>query len=136
MATIHTTYTDTLRTEATHLQSGNKLLTDAPTDNKGKGEAFSPTDLLATAVGSCMLTIMGIAAQNGGFSIDGTTLETTKVMKASPRRVGEIICLFTFPKQAYSERQITLLKRAADTCPVAKSLHPDIQLTLTFKFNA
>ena len=90
MATVETIYLGELRTEATHVQSGSKILTDAPTDNHGKGEAFSPTDLVATALGSCMMTIMGIAAQTHGIDIDGTKLHITKIMSASPRRIGEI----------------------------------------------
>ncbi len=134
MATIHTVYTGDLRTEAQHLQSGNKLITDAPTDNQGKGEAFSPTDLLATSLGSCMLTIMGIAARTAGFSIDGTTIEITKIMASEPRRVAEVVCEFNFPDVEYSDKQKKILLKAADTCPVAKSLHPDLKQTISFNF--
>jgi len=134
MATIHTVYTGDLRTEAQHLQSDNKLITDAPTDNQGKGEAFSPTDLLATSLGSCMLTIMGIAARTAGFSIDGTTIEITKIMASEPRRVAEVVCEFNFPDVEYSDKQKKILLKAADTCPVAKSLHPDLKQTISFNF--
>ena len=98
MATVETIYLGGLRTEATHVQSGTKILTDAPTDNHGKGEAFSPTDLVATALGSRMMTIMGIAAQTHGIDIDGTKLHITKIMSASPRRIGEIVVEVHFPK--------------------------------------
>ena len=91
MATVETIYLGELRTEATHVQSGSKILTDAPTDNHGKGEAFSPTDLVAAALGSCMMTLMGIAARTQGVDIVGTRLSITKVMSADPRRIGEII---------------------------------------------
>ena len=91
MATIHTTYLGDLRTEATHLQSGTKIITDAPTDNQGRGEAFSPTDLLAESLAGCMLTTMGIFARNNGIDMDGTHCEVTKIMAANPRRVAEVI---------------------------------------------
>ncbi len=91
MATIEATYLGGLRTEATHLQSGTKIITDAPVDNNGKGETFSPTDLLAASLGSCMLTIMGIAANTHGIDIDGTKTSITKIMAASPRRVAEVV---------------------------------------------
>ena len=90
MTKIKTTYLGGLRTEAIHEQSGTKLITDAPLDNHGKGEAFSPTDLVATALGSCMLTIMGISAEAYGYKLEGTTLEIEKIMVANPRRIGEI----------------------------------------------
>src|SRR5271163_547191 len=97
MATIETTYIGDLRTEATHLQSGTKIITDAPTDNQGKGEAFSPTDLLAEALASCVLTTMGITANTHGINIDGTTAEVTKIMAANPRRVAEVVVDLKFP---------------------------------------
>lgn len=134
MITIETVYSGQLRTEAKHIQSGNKLITDAPTDNQGKGEAFSPTDLLATSLGSCMLTIMGIAANTQGFSIDGTTINITKIMASEPRRVGEVICEFNFPDISYTEKQKKIIRNASDTCPVSKSLHPDLKQTIIFNF--
>ncbi len=136
MATIQTTYLGDLRTEATHLQSGNKLITDAPLDNKGRGEAFSPSDLLATALGSCMMTIMGMAAREQNINIDGATCSVTKIMAAEPRRVGELQIVFNFPAGHYSEKVQTVLKRAAHTCPVSKSLHPDLLETIEFNFNS
>ncbi len=131
MATIAATYLGELRTEATHLQSGTKILSDAPTDNQGKGEAFSPTDLLASSLASCMLTIMGIAARTHHIDIDGTETEVTKIMAANPRRVGEIAVKFRFPK-TYSETEQKLLEKAALTCPVFESLHPDLKKTVSF----
>ncbi|MVN21505.1 OsmC family protein [Mucilaginibacter arboris] len=131
MATIETVYQGTLRTEATHVQSGTAILTDAPVDNKGKGEAFSPTDLLAAALGSCMLTIMGIAAREHQINIDHTTCSITKIMAANPRRVGEIVVNLKFP-ETYTDKQQKILERAALTCPVYLSLNPDIKKTVSF----
>ena len=134
MATVETIYLGGLRTEATHVQSGTKILTDAPTDNHGKGEAFSPTDLVATALGSCMMTIMGIAAQTHGIDIDGTKLHITKIMSASPRRIGEIVVEVHFPKPIADQKQREILERAAATCPVAQSLHPDCKQTVSYRY--
>ncbi|MCC8426809.1 OsmC family protein [Mucilaginibacter sp. UR6-11] len=131
MATIHTTYLGGLRTEATHLQSGTKIITDAPTDNKGKGEAFSPTDLLAESLAGCMLTTMGIAADTHGIDMDGTECEVTKVMASNPRRVAEVIAILKFPKD-YTDKEKTILEHAARYCPVAVSLHPDVIKTIDF----
>lgn len=132
MATIETVYQGTLRTQSTHVQSGTEILTDAPVDNQGKGEAFSPTDLLAAALGSCMITIMGIAAREHQIDIENTTCSITKIMATQPpRRVGEIVVDFKFPK-AYTEKEQKILERAASTCPVYLSLHPDIKKTVSF----
>lgn len=131
MATIHTTYLGGLRTEATHLQSGTKIITDAPTDNKGKGEAFSPTDLLAESLAGCMLTTMAIAADVHGIEMEGTECEVTKVMAANPRRVAEVITNFKFPK-TYTDKEKEILTKAALGCPVAVSLHPDVVKTVDF----
>lgn len=131
--TVKTTYMGDLRTEATHLQSSTMLITDAPVDNHGKGEAFSPTDLLSTALGSCMLTIMGIAARTHGFDIDGTTAETTKIMGTSPRRVVEIVISLTFPHE-YSDKHRRIIEACAKECPVANSLHPDLKQTIIFNY--
>lgn len=130
METARITYLGDIRTEATHLRSGNKIITDAPVDNHGKGEAFSPTDLLATSLGTCMVTIMGISAEKHGFTIDGTVIHVTKIMKEDPRRVGEIIVEFEFPKTDYSEKERRLIWHAARTCPVMQSLHPDLVRTI------
>lgn len=126
-------YEGQLRTVATHLQSGSILETDAPTDNNGKGERFSPTDLVATALGSCMLTIMGISARNRQLNIDGTRVSITKVMGTDPRRIIEVVVHFDFPKDhQISEKDRNILEHAALNCPVAKSIHPDIKQTVTF----
>ena len=134
MATIETIYPGELRTEAPHVLSGNTLITDAPLDNKGKGEAFSPSDLLSASLGSCMLTIMGIAAQEHGIDIDGSTCSITKIMASEPRRVSEIQIQFNFPAINYSDKQKLILERAAKNCPVAKSLHPDLVQNVSFNF--
>ncbi|MDR0725053.1 MAG: OsmC family protein [Prevotellaceae bacterium] len=134
MATFETKYLGNLRTEITHLQSGNTLTTDAPTDNHGKGEFFSPTDLIASSLGSCMLTIMGIAANTHGFNIDGAFMETTKVMGTNPRRIVELVIKLTFPHNNYSEKELKILKACARECPVANSLHPDLKQTVSFVF--
>ena len=131
MATSEIIYTGELRTEATHLRSGSNLITDAPLDNQGKGEFFSPTDLIATALGSCMATIMGIAARTHKFNIDGAKLEITKVMtQEPPRKISEIIVNMTFPPGNYTEPQKKILENISRTCPVALSLHPDVKQTV------
>lgn len=134
MSTIETIYLGDLRTEATHVRSANTLITDAPLDNQGRGEAFSPSDLLATALGSCMLTIMGMAAREQNVNIDGTTCSITKIMAAEPRRVSETQIVLNFPSANYDEKTRTILQRAALTCPVAKSLHPDMLQNVIFNF--
>lgn len=134
MSTISTVYFGNLRTQATHNASGNRIITDAPLDNNGRGEAFSPTDLVCAALGSCMLTIMGIVANRHQLNIEGTHLEITKIMVADPRRIAEIILQFTLPPHQFSEKERTLLEHAARTCPVALSLHPDIKQTVTFNY--
>ena len=134
MATAKTVYLGDLRTEITHLQSGNKITTDAPTDNHGKGEFFSPTDMFAASLASCILTIMGISAKSYGFNIDGTEVMTTKVMGTNPRRVVEIIVEMTFPHNSYTDKERKLMELAAKECPVANSLHPDIKKNIIFKF--
>lgn len=134
MTTVKTVYLGELRTENEHLQSGNKIITDAPTDNQGKGEAFSPTDLLATALGNCIMTIMGIKARDNGIDIIGTKLDVTKVMASDPRRVAEVVVEFTFPKKNYSEEEKKLIESVAGTSPVPLSLHPDLKQTLKFNW--
>jgi uncharacterized OsmC-like protein len=131
MATIETIYLGDLRTEATHVQSGTKIITDAPIDNQGKGEAFSPTDLLSASLASCMLTIMGIKARANNIDIDNTQCSITKIMAADPRRVSEIVIKFNFPK-TYTEKEQILLERAALTCPVYYSLNEDLKKTVDF----
>lgn len=134
MATVQTKYLGGLRTESVHLQSGSKLITDAPTDNHGRGEAFSPTDLLATAYGACVLTIIGIAAQTHGFNIDGAEVHTTKVMGTDPRRIVELITEIILPHNNYSAKERKIIELAAKECPVYNSLHPDMKKTVTFKY--
>ncbi|MES2275135.1 MAG: OsmC family protein [Bacteroidota bacterium] len=131
MATIETTYLGELRTEPVHVQSGTHIITDAPLDNQGKGEAFSPTDLMSASLGSCMMTIMGIASRTHGIQIDGTTAAITKIMAANPRRVSEIQISFKFPN-TYTEKEQKILENAALTCPVYLSLHPDLVKTVNF----
>jgi putative redox protein len=128
-------YEGNLRTVATHLQSGTVIETDAPTDNQGKGERFSPSDLVATALGNCMLTIMGIKARDMQVDLEGTKLEITKVMVSDPRRIGEIKVNFNFPGTVQlDDKQRTILERAAMTCPVIESLHPDIKKNVQFNW--
>lgn len=133
MTTSTVVYQGELRTEATHLQSGNRIITDAPTDNHGKGEAFSPTDLVATALASCMMTIMGIKSADMKLDLTGMTAEVTKVMSAEPRRIGEIIIDIHVPVAA-DEKAQRILEAAAHTCPVGKSLHPDLIQTVRFHY--
>jgi putative redox protein len=126
-------YNGNLRTTATHIFSGSNIETDAPLDNQGLAERFSPTDLVATALGSCMLTIMGIAARTHTINIDGTTLEVEKIMANEPRRIGEIIVHFHFPNtQKYDDKQKMILERAALNCPVHKSLSSEMVKTVHF----
>ena len=135
MATIQTLYLGDLRTEITHVQSGNKVMTDAPTDNNGKGEGFSPTDLCATALASCAMTIIGIYGRNHGVDVTGTTIEISKTMSANPRRIGRIEVIFNMPDRDFSEKEKTMIERAAHTCPVHLSLHPDTEQVFTFKWS-
>lgn len=133
MITSKVVYKGDLRTEAIHIQSNNTIITDAPKDNHGKGEAFSPTDMVATALASCMMSIMGIAAKKEGITpIEGTVAEVTKVMYAEPRRIGEIHVTLAFPKNNFSEKEKKIYENAAKTCPVAKSLHPDLKQVIEF----
>lgn len=134
MKTSKIVYSGNLRTLSTHLKSGQSIITDAPTDNNGKGEAFSPTDLLATSLGCCMITIMGIVAERHHISLEGTSIEITKIMESNPRRVGEIIVEFTMPKKNYSDKEKELLEHAAHTCPVAKSLSSELKQTIVFNY--
>ncbi|HQS24298.1 MAG: osmotically inducible protein OsmC [Sphingobacteriia bacterium 24-36-13] len=130
-------YTSDLRTTATHLQSGSAIETDAPTDNKGKGERFSPTDLVATALASCMITTMGIKAQSmDNIVLDGTTADVTKVMYSDPRRIGKIVIHIQFPASLkhLSDKEKTILENTARTCPVERTLHPDVELDLQFNW--
>lgn len=133
MLTSKVIYKGELRTEASHLQSNTIINTDAPKDNHGKGEAFSPTDLVATALASCMISIMGIVALKEGItSIEGTIAEVTKIMLAEPRRIGEIHVKFMFPENDFTDKEKKIYEHAALTCPVAKSLHPDLKQVIEF----
>ncbi|MBP5693584.1 MAG: OsmC family protein [Bacteroidales bacterium] len=135
MTKMLTKYVGNLRNEVTHLHSGTTILTDAPLDNHGKGESFSPTDLLASSLGCCMLTIMGISAQSYGFTLEGTTVETEKIMGTDPRRVVEIKIDFHFPDGSnFTPQQKRIIESAAKTCPVANSLHPDLKKTINFNW--
>jgi uncharacterized OsmC-like protein len=120
------TYQNNLRTAAVHLRSGNEILTDAPVDNRGKGEAFSPTDLLATSLGSCILTIMGIKAADKEIDITGATAEVNKIMGSNPRRIARLEITIQMPNNQYTEKEKKILEAAAHGCPVGKSLHPDL----------
>lgn len=133
MATSTVTYKGELRTQSVHLKSGNEIITDAPTDNNGKGEAFSPTDTVATALASCMLTIMGIKANAMEVHLEGAIAKVTKVMGVDPRRITEIIVEFDLPF-TFEEKTKTILEKAAMTCPVYYSLHPEIEKKITFNW--
>ncbi len=134
MPTIQAKYNGGLRTESQHIQSGNKLITDAPLDNNGKGEAFSPTDLLAAALGSCMMTIMAITAQKNNIELAETTYEITKIMSANPRKVQEVIISFKFPELNISDELKQKFENAAHTCPVSLSLSKDVIQNITFNW--
>ncbi len=134
MVEISAVYEGSLRCAATHGPSGATLQTDAPKDNMGKGEAFSPTDLIATALGTCMLTTMGIYAQRIGVDLRGSTVKVQKEMVTTgPRRIGQLAVEFHIPAVLTSEQQ-EKLRNAAMTCPVHKSMHPDVQMPVTFHF--
>ena len=133
--TIFTVYTGGLRTKAIHIRSGNEIITDAPLDNQGMGQAFSPTDLMAASLGSCMLTIIGIAAREHKFSIDDTETDITKILDSNPRRIKEIIVSFRFPKIKYSDKEKKIIERAARTCPSSLSLHPDLKQSISFHYH-
>lgn len=123
-------YEGELRTTCTHLRSANSFETDAPVDNNGKGERFSPTDLMATSLATCMLTVMGIKARSMEFDLKGVNVDVEKIMKAEPRRIGGINLFFHFPKelQGVDEKTKQILKHTAHTCPVQHSIHPDIDV--------
>ncbi|MBT8319864.1 MAG: OsmC family protein [Gramella sp.] len=127
-------YLGELRTESEHLQSGSKMITDAPVDNHGKGEAFSPTDTVANAVATCMLTVMGIKADSLGIDMKGTRAEVTKTMASDPRRISRIDVEVKF-SSSYSEKETKILENTGRTCPVLESLHPDIEKNITFSYS-
>ena len=131
MNTSNIIYQGKLRTEATHIRSGKSILTDAPVDNQGKGDAFSPTDLVATALGTCMLTVMGIVAQRHGIDMTGTKADVEKVMGKNPRRIVEVKIHIKFKNQIIPDDRIRL-ERAAHDCPVGNSLHPALKEMVEF----
>ena len=131
--TSKVTYTGELRTKSVHLQSGSEIITDAPTDNNGRGEAFSPTDMVANSLATCMFTIMGIKANQMGINFDGSTASVTKIMQSDPRMISKIIVKFDMNMSADGKTK-TLLERVALTCPVYLSLHPDIQKEVVFNW--
>lgn len=132
--TSEVSYQGQLRTTATHLKSQNEIVTDAPTDNNGKGEAFSPTDLVATALGSCMLTVMGIKARNKGWDIEGSKVSITKIMASDPRRISEIRLVLDMKHNLASREDQQLLEQIALNCPVAKSVSHEILQQVDFNW--
>ncbi len=134
MITSKVVYLGELRTKATHANSGSEFITDAPTDNQGKGEAFSPTDLTATSLASCMITIIGIKAKSMNLEIGQVEASVKKVMLGEPRRIGEIHIEMTISGQTYSEKEKQILINAGLACPVAKSLHPEIKQYISINF--
>lgn len=133
MTTASVSYQGELRTAATHTASQKRIITDAPLDNQGKGEAFSPTDLVATALASCMMTIMGIKASDMGLELSGMQASVGKLMTASPRRIEKIIIEIHIPLKL-DQKTKTILEAAARTCPVAHSLHPDTMQAISFTY--
>ena len=127
-------YTGALRTTCTHLKSNSSFETDAPIDNNGKGERFSPTDLMSTSLAACMITVMGIKAESMGIELEGINIEVLKIMKAEPRRVGGINLSFHIPENlhALDAKSKTILKNTGETCPVLKSIHPDIEVVINW----
>ncbi|HET8837864.1 MAG TPA: OsmC family protein [Flavobacteriaceae bacterium] len=128
------TYLGNLRTKNVHLKSGDSFITDAPVDNKGKGEAFSPTDTVATGLANCMMTVMAIKATQLQVNIENTKAAVTKTMAADPRRISKIEVKFHFPK-VYDEKTRKILENTARTCPVAQSLHPNIEQIIEFEYS-
>lgn len=131
--TSKVTYLGDLRTSSVHLQSGTEILSDAPTDNHGKGEAFSPTDLLANALGSCMISIMAIKSKDMNLDLVGSTVDVTKIMQSEPRKIAKIEIVMNMSIAA-DEKSRTILERTAMSCPVLLSLNPDIEKVVTFNW--
>lgn len=134
MATSKVTYLGELRTSSIHINSGSEIISDAPLDNNGKGEAFSPTDTVANALASCMFTVMGIKAREMDIDFSGSTAEVTKIMGTDPRRITEIHVTFLMAINP-DEKTKTILERTAMTCPVFYSLHPEIKKQVIFNWN-
>ncbi|MCM1040913.1 MAG: OsmC family protein [Bacteroides sp.] len=132
MTTMKATYKGGLRVECEHSASGTVLITDAPVDNKGQGRSFSPTDLLATSLGACLLTIMGIYADTIGVDITGAEAEITKTMGAAPRHVAELDVRVKMPAKGYSQEEKTKLERAGLTCPVHNTLKGNVVMNIRF----
>ncbi len=132
MTTATITYLGDLRTECTHTASGNTITTDAPVDNRGKGQAFSPTDICATSLAACALTIMGMYAADNNLDISGATADVTKVMGIAPRRISKIEIAFHMPARNFSDADKAALVEQFKSCPVCHSLHPDIEKAITF----
>ena len=127
-------YKGDLRCECTHLQSGTVIETDAPTDNRGKGERFSPTDTLCVSLATCMITTMGIRAGDMNINLAGTKIDITKHMLSNPRRIGKIEIVLHLPALSLEEKDRAVLQAIGDNCPVMKSLHPDIQVTIDYQW--
>lgn len=134
MITVKSQYLGELRTNAEHIKSGNHFQTDAPVDNNGKGETFSPTDTVAAALGSCMMTVMAIAGEKKGLNMTGMRLETTKLMSAEPRRISKLRVDFYWDDCDVTEEEKKWLKDIGRNCPVALSLHPELKQDITFHF--
>ena len=134
MSRVNIVYQNNLRTETEHIASGEKIITDAPVDNNGKGEAFSPTDLVATALGSCMITIMAISANKYDIDVTGTNASVKKIMGSDPRRISEISIDINMNKNI-EEKDRKRLERSALTCPVHRSLHPDLEKKIRFIYS-
>lgn len=134
MVTMTGIYQGQKRCQSTHGPSQNKIITDAPLDNNGKGEAFSPTDLVGAALGSCMLTVMGIYAEKNNIDLTGSTFEVVKKMKLAPRMIAELTIEVKMPKALGQEERATL-EEIAHNCPVKKSLHPEVKIPLTFNYS-
>ncbi|UOQ72905.1 OsmC family protein [Hymenobacter cellulosilyticus] len=133
MSTATARYTGNLRTEAVHSASGTTIFTDAPVDNHGRGESFSPTDLVSAALGTCMMTIMGIVAERQQLNLTGVSFEVQKHMATEPRRIAQIDVTFRMPA-TLSDKERTILENAARTCPVALSLNPEIRQEVQFLY--
>ncbi len=133
MSTSNIEYLGDLRCIATHSQSGITITSDAPVDNKGKGEAFSPTDLLCTSLAMCMLTIMGIAAQEKDISMEGLRASVTKTMSSHPRRVQTVLIEIQGDFRSWTQKDWVIMKKAADNCPVKLSIHPDLNIQIEWQ---
>ena len=135
MTKMSVLYSGNFRCEVVHAQSNTQIETDAPLDNKGKGERFSPTDLLCTSLATCILTTMAIAAEERGWKFEGITATIEKIMNQTPRRIGEIKIHFIFPNLDYDDSMKEKIQRYAHACPVGRSLSSEVLQTVTFEFN-